>query len=143
MTTTKSASSAELVKKPPYSLEAEQAIIGGLMLDNQAWDKIQDKICQEDFYRTEHRILFRVIQDLAAKPQPFDVITLLNGLHLLDELDLAGGESYLFELANNTPSVANISAYTDIVREKSVQRQLIHVANEIADCAYLIEGLGT
>ncbi len=136
MTTTKSANAAELVKKPPYSLEAEQAIIGGLMLDNQAWDKIQDKICQEDFYRTEHRILFRVIQDLAAKQQPFDVITLLNGLHLLDELDLAGGESYLFELANNTPSVANISAYTDIVREKSVQRQLIHVANEIADCAY-------
>ena len=90
----------------------------------------------DDFYRTEHRILFRVIQDLAAKHQPFDVITVLNGLQLIEELDIAGGETYLFELANNTPSVANITAYAEIVREKSVQRQLIQVANEIADCAY-------
>jgi replicative DNA helicase len=136
MVSNKVVSQAESVKKPPYSLEAEQAIIGGLMLDNQAWDKIQDKLCQDDFYRTEHRILFRVIADLASKHQPFDVITLLNGLQLIEELDLAGGETYLFELANNTPSVANIVAYANIVREKSVQRQLIQVANDIADCAY-------
>jgi replicative DNA helicase len=132
----KSSVKEEQLKRPPYSLEAEQAIIGGLMLDNQAWDKVQDKLCIDDFYRTEHRILYRTVENLAAKQQPFDVITILNGLHLSEELDLAGGETYLFELANNTPSVANIAAYADIVREKSVQRQLIHVANEIADVAY-------
>lgn len=128
--------STDLIKKPPYSLEAEQAIIGGLMLDNSSWDKVQDKLCADDFYRTEHRILFRVIQDLAAKHQPFDVVTILNGLQLLEEIDLAGGEAYLFEIANNTPSVANIVSYADIVREKSVQRQLIQVASDIADSAY-------
>lgn len=128
--------STDLIKKPPYSLDAEQAIIGGLMLDNSSWDKVQDKLCIDDFYRTEHRILFKVIQDLAAKQQPFDVVTILNGLQLLDEIDLAGGEAYLFEIANNTPSVANIVSYADIVREKSVQRQLIQVASEIADSAY-------
>jgi len=135
MSLTKS-SQSDLIKKPPYSLEAEQAIIGGLLLDNQAWDKVQDKLCEDDFYRTEHRLLFRVIQELSAKHQPFDVITLLNGLQLREELDLVGGETYLFDLANNTPSIANISTYAEIVREKSVQRQLIQVANEIADCAY-------
>lgn len=136
VTRTKSQTQDIELKRPPYSMEAEQAILGGLMLDNQAWDKVQDKLCADDFYRTEHRILFKTIQYLSSKQQPFDVITILNGLSLGEELDLAGGESYLFELANNTPSVANISAYADIVREKSVQRQLIHVANEIADMAY-------
>jgi replicative DNA helicase len=136
ITNAKVSQKEEQLKRPPYSMEAEQAIIGGLMLDNQAWDKVQDKLCIDDFYRTEHRILFRTIQNLAARQQPFDVITILNGLNLGEELDLAGGEAYLFELANNTPSVANIAAYADIVREKSVQRQLIHVANEIADVAY-------
>ncbi|NDH09629.1 MAG: replicative DNA helicase [Gammaproteobacteria bacterium] len=124
------------IKRPPYSLEAEQAIIGGLMLDNLAWDKVQDRLCSDDFYRTEHKVLFAVISQLASKQQPFDVITILNGLHLSQDIDLAGGESYLFDLANNTPSVANILAYADIVREKSVQRQLIHVAQDIADIAY-------
>jgi len=132
----KASKTEEHLKKPPYSLDAEQAIIGGLMLDNSSWDKVQDKLCANDFYRSEHRILYRAIENLAAKQQPFDVITILNGLNHGDELDLVGGEPYLFELANNTPSVANIVAYTDIVREKSVQRQLINVANEIADVAY-------
>ncbi|KTC88476.1 replicative DNA helicase [Legionella cincinnatiensis] len=124
------------LKRPPHSVEAEQSIIGGLMLDNQVWDKISHKLCETDFYRTEHRILFRTISALAKKDQPFDVVTLLDGLTSHNELDDAGGEAYLFELANNTPSVANISAYAEIVREKSVQRQLIAVATEIADSAY-------
>ncbi|WP_133130092.1 replicative DNA helicase [Legionella yabuuchiae] len=128
--------SADPLKRPPHSIEAEQSIIGGVMLDNQSWDKISAKLCETDFYRTEHRILFRAISDLASKTQPFDVVTLLDTLKNLDLLDQAGGEAYLFELANNTPSVANISAYADIVREKSVQRQLINVANDIADSAY-------
>ncbi|ARM34847.1 replicative DNA helicase [Legionella longbeachae] len=124
------------LKRPPHSVEAEQSIIGGLMLDNQVWDKICHKLCETDFYRTEHRILFRAISALAKKDQPFDVVTLLDALTSHNELDDAGGEAYLFELANNTPSVANISAYAEIVREKSVQRQLIAVATEIADSAY-------
>lgn len=128
--------SLDLLKRPPHSTEAEQAVLGGLMLDNQVWDKISTRLCEEDFYRTEHRILFRAILDLVRKEQPFDVITLLDTLKNFDELDEAGGETYLFELANNTPSVANVAAYADIVREKSVQRQLIAVASEIADTAY-------
>ncbi len=128
--------SVDPLKKPPHSAEAEQAIIGGLMLENQAWDKISSKVCGDDFYRTEHRILFQAILTLANKNQPFDVVTLLDTLKSNNALDDAGGEAYLFELANNTPSVANVSAYADIVREKSVQRQLIAVATEIADSAY-------
>lgn len=124
------------LKRPPHSVEAEQSIIGGLMLDNQAWDKISTKLCEADFYRTEHRILFRTVAALSKKDQPFDVVTLLDALKSHNELDDAGGEAYLFELANNTPSVANVGAYADIVREKSVQRQLISVATEIADSAY-------
>jgi replicative DNA helicase len=128
------------LRRPPHSVEAEQSIIGGLMLDNQVWDKISTKLCEADFYRTEHRILFRAISGLSKKDQPFDVVTLLDTLKSHNELDDAGGEAYLFELANNTPSVANVNAYADIVREKSVQRQLIGVATEIADAAYNPEG---
>jgi replicative DNA helicase len=126
----------DTLKSPPHSAEAEQSIIGGLMLDNQVWDVISLRLCEADFYRTEHRILYHAITALAKKDQPFDVVTLLDILKSNNQLDDAGGETYLFELANNTPSVANISAYADIVREKSVQRQLIQVANEIADLAY-------
>lgn len=132
---TKRKSAADL-KRPPYSLEAEQSIIGGLMIDNQAWDKVQAKLCEADFYRVEHRILFHTIAYLAKKSQPFDVITVLNALKSVNQLDDIGTEAYLFELASNIPSVANINAYTEIVREKSVQRQLITVAGDIADCAY-------
>ncbi len=128
--------STDPLKRPPHSVEAEQAIIGGLMLENQAWDKVSTKLCEADFYRTEHRVLFRAVVELSRRGQPFDVVTLLDNLKSVDELDEAGGEAYLFELANNTPSVANVSAYADIVREKSVQRQLIAVASAIADSAY-------
>lgn len=124
------------IKVPPHSVEAEQAIIGGLILDNQVWDLLHSKICEQDFYRTEHRILYRAIVDLSKKNQPFDVITLLDILKDTDQLDAVGGEVYLFELANNTPSVANVAAYADIVRSKSVSRQLIGVASEIANAAY-------
>lgn len=132
--------SADPLKRPPHALEAEQAILGGVMLDNQAWDKISSRLCENDFYRSEHRTLFRAVVELAKKSHPFDVITVLDTLKSLDLLDDAGGEVYLFELASNTPSVANVSAYADIVREKSVQRQLIQVASDIADAAYNPQG---
>ena len=128
--------STDPLKRPPHSIEAEQSIVGGLLLSNQAWDAVSTKLCEADFYRSEHRILFRAIQSLANKDQPFDVVTLLDTLKSTNDLDDAGGEAYLFELANNTPSVANISAYADIVREKSVHRQLISVASDIADSGY-------
>lgn len=128
--------SIDPLKRPPHSSEAEQSILGGLMLDNEAWDKVNSKVCEADFYRTEHRTLFRAVTELVKRGQPFDVVTLLDNLKSNDSLDDAGGEAYLFELANNTPSIANVTAYADIVREKSVQRQLISIAGEIADSAY-------
>ena len=124
------------LKRPPHSIEAEQAIIGGLMLDNLAWDKVSIIVAEPDFYLTEHRMIYQALTDLSKRDQPFDVITVLENLKSTNHLNDAGGETYLFELANNTPSVANIRAYADIVREKSVQRQLIHVAGDIADSAY-------
>ena len=132
----KSQQSVDTLKRPPHSFEAEQAIIGGVMLDNQVYDKIETVLCETDFYRVEHRILYQAIMQLARKGHPFDVVTLLDTLKSTNQLDDAGGEAYLFELANNTPSVANVSAYAEIVREKSVQRQLISIAGEIADSAY-------
>jgi replicative DNA helicase len=127
---------ADPLKRPPHSIEAEQAILGGLMLENQALDKISMKLCEQDFYRGEHRVLFRAMLSLTQKSQPFDLVTIVDHLKSLHALDDAGGETYLFELASNTPSIANVSAYADIVREKSVQRQLITVATDIADAAY-------
>lgn len=126
----------ESLKRPPHSLEAEQSLIGGLMLDNQMFERVGDRLCEADFYRLEHRTLFRAIVHLMKKGQPFDVITVLDVLKSTNTLEDAGGEAYLFEIASNTPSVANIAAYADIVREKSVQRQLITVASDIADSAY-------
>lgn len=128
--------SVDLIKRPPHSVEAEQSIIGGFMLDNQAFEKVGDRLCEADFYRAEHRVLYRAIINLVRRNQPFDVVTVLDTLKSTNTLHDAGGEAYLFELANNTPSVANISAYADIVREKSVQRQLISIAGDIADSAY-------
>lgn len=127
---------ADPLKRPPHSIEAEQAILGGLMLENQALDKVTGKLCEQDFYRGEHRVLFRAMLNLTQKNQPFDLVTIIDHLKAIHALEDAGGETYLFELASNTPSIANITAYADIVREKSVQRQLITVATDIADAAY-------
>ena len=94
--------SSDPLKRPPHSVEAEQSIIGGFMLDNQAWEKVGEKLCEADFYRTEHRVLYRAILNLVNKNQPFDVVTVLDTLKSSHTLDDAGGEVYLFELANNT-----------------------------------------
>jgi replicative DNA helicase len=123
-------------KVPPHSIEAEQSVIGGLMLSNEAWDTIADRVCEEDFYRRDHRLIFRAIADLANQDKPRDVVTLSEWLSQRGELDQAGGMVYLGTLAKDTPSAANIKAYADIVRARSVLRQLIQAGEEIAGSAY-------
>ena len=124
------------LKLPPHSIEAEQSVLGGLMLDNNAWDAVSEVVVDKDFYRQEHRLIFRMMSKLVENTSPLDVITLSEALSKTNELEAVGGLSYLGELAKNTPSVSNIKAYADIVRERSILRQLISVANGIAGDAF-------
>ncbi len=130
----------ERLKVPPQSVEAEQSVIGGLMLDNQRWDQIADKVTPDDFYRKEHRLIFRAIASLCDENQPADVVTVSEWLEKNAELENAGGLAYLGALANNTPSAANVVAYAAIVRERALMRNLIRVANNVANSAYNPEG---
>lgn len=132
--------SSQVLKVPPQSVEAEQSVLGGLMLDNTRWEQIGDRLVADDFYRKEHRLIFRAIGALCEDNQPADVVTVGEWLEKNGELDRAGGLAYLGTLANTTPSAANIGAYADIVRERSVLRQLLHVANAVASSAYSPEG---
>lgn len=134
---------AEALKVSPHSIQAEQSVLGGLMLDNQTWDSIADKVVESDFYRKDHRMIFRAIEKLAEKQDPFDVITLSEALASAGQLDEVGGLAYLGTLAKDTPSAANIVAYATIVRDKSVLRQLIHVGTDISDSAFNPEGRDT
>ena len=131
---------ADKLKLPPYSIEAEQSVLGGLMIDNDTWEQVADQIAEEDFYRRDHRLIFKAIYTLAEKDQPLDVITLSEWLEQQKELDNVGGLSYLGALAKNTPTSANIKAYAAIVRERSILRQLIRISTEIAESAYNTEG---
>jgi len=131
---------ADRLRVPPHSIQAEQAVLGGLMLENGAWDQVADRVGQRDFYRREHQLIFHAIAALAERGKPFDVVTLAEELDHKGELNGAGGFAYLGALANDTPSAANIRAYADIVREHSVVRQLIRVGTEIADSGYRPDG---
>jgi len=135
-----SQSTAEAIKVPPQSVEAEQSVLGGLMLEGQAWDRVADKITEADFYRKEHRLIFRAIGALAEESSPADVVTVSEWLDKHQELQNAGGLAYLASLANNTPSAANIGAYANIVRERAILRNLIQTASRIAGSAYSPEG---
>ena len=128
------------VRMPPQSVEAEQSVLGGLMLDTHAWDKVADKLSESDFYRKEHRLIYRAVAALAEDNSPADVVTVSEWLEKNHELSNAGGLSYLASLANNTPSAANIGAYANIVRERALLRDLIHASNRIAQSAYHLEG---
>jgi replicative DNA helicase len=128
------------LKVPPHSLEAEQSVLGGLMLANEAWDRVADLVTDGDFYRLEHRLIFRRMAQLVEASQPIDVVTLADALNLAGELDRAGGFGYLAELARNTPSAANIRAYATAVRERSSVRALIAAAQAIADSGFNPEG---
>ena len=131
---------AEALRVPPQSVEAEQAVLGGLMLEGQAWDRIADKIGESDFYRKEHRLIYRAVAALAEANSPADVVTVSEWLEKNHELQNAGGLAYLASLANNTPGAANITAYAQIVRERALLRNLIHVSNRINQSAYHPEG---
>ncbi|HEX2667550.1 MAG TPA: replicative DNA helicase [Gammaproteobacteria bacterium] len=134
------ASALEAMRTPPHSLEAEQAVLGGLMLDNTAWERVADRVTEEDFYRQDHRLVFRAMAELADADQPFDAVTLSEWLQARGKLEQAGGLAYLATLARDTPTAANVRAYADIVRERSVLRQLIRVGGELAESAFRPEG---
>ncbi len=128
------------LKVPPNSIEAEQSLLGGLMLDNSAWDKVADLIIASDFYRKDHQLIFAGIAQLAETSNPCDVVTVSEFLDNRDELEAAGGLEYLALLSNETPGAANVRAYAKILRERSSLRSLISAGNQISGNAYATEG---
>ena len=128
------------LKMPPNSIEAEQSLLGGLMLDNAAWDKVADLIVASDFYRKDHRLIFAGIAELAETSNPCDVVTLSEFLDNRDELEASGGLEYLAMLSNETPGAANVRAYARILRERSTLRSLISAGNQISGSAFATDG---
>ena len=125
---------------PPHSLEAEQAVLGGLLLGNQYWDNVSERIIADDFYSFAHRAIFQEMESLIINQTPIDLITLDQALKNKGIIDEVGGFAYLAELSNNTPNAVNILAYADIVREKAILRELISVGNRIAEKSYFPKG---
>ena len=136
----RSSSSGDGLRLPPHSIEAEQSVLGGLMLDAAAWDQIADRVTADDFYRHDHKLIFETTAELIERSQPCDAVTLSGHLESKGLLDQVGGLSYLGSLARDTPTSANIRAYADIVRERSVLRQLITAGNLIVGSALETEG---
>jgi replicative DNA helicase len=128
------------VRTPPHSIESEQAVLGGLMLDVSAWDQVADMVRTKDFYRPDHRLIFDAIAALAGNAKPVDVVTVSEQLEKLGELENAGGLAYLGTLARETPTAANVRAYAELVRERSLLRQLIEAGTEIAGSVFNTEG---
>ncbi|MEC5388039.1 replicative DNA helicase [Uliginosibacterium sp. H3] len=123
------------LKLPPHSIEAEQSLIGGLLLDNSCWDRVADLASEVDFYRDEHRRIFRQIAILIEQGKPADIVTVFEALDKNNESQHIGGLAYLSEIANNTPSAANARRYAEIVRERAILRKLVTVGDEIAGSA--------
>jgi replicative DNA helicase len=130
----------EAARVPPQSIEAEQSVLGGLLLDNTAWDKVADLVSEHDFYRADHRLIFQHIGGLIEHGKPADALTVAESLERSGKLAEMGGHAYLGSLALNTPSAANIRRYAEIVRERSIMRNLAVVGTEIADSAYSPSG---
>ncbi|KVL58344.1 replicative DNA helicase [Burkholderia territorii] len=130
----------ESLKVPPHSVEAEQSVLGGLLLDNAAWDRIADFLSQGDFYRYDHRIIYEHIGRLIASTRPADVVTVYEALTTSGKAEDVGGLAYLNALAQNTPSAANIRRYAEIVRDRAVLRRLVSVADEISADAFNPQG---
>ena len=128
------------LRVPPHSVEAEQAVLGGVLLDNGAWDRIADVLTGAHFYRGDHRAVFDAVAGLCEDGQPCDAVTVAERLDRDGQLESSGGLAYLAELTENTPSAANIVAYAEIVRERAVLRDLIRTSAEIADAAFRPQG---
>jgi replicative DNA helicase len=130
-------------RTPPHSIEAEQSVLGGLLLDNGAWDRIADLVTAGDFYRHDHRLIFQAIARLIDHSRPADVVTVFEALESAGKAEEAGGLAYLNALAQNTPSAANIRRYGEIVRDRAVLRRLVTVGDEIATSALNPQGRET
>ena len=126
----------EALKLPPYSLEAEQSVLGGLLLDNTAWEKIADALTDADFYRADHRQIYRHITQLIEDNKPADALTVAESLERSGRLEEVGGQAYIGSLAVNTPSAANIRRYAEIVRERAIMRRLAAVGAEITESVF-------
>ena len=130
----------DALRVPPQSVEAEQAVIGGLMLAPDSLDRVGDFLTEHEFYRRDHRLIYRAIRELSEKNKPFDAVTLGEWFEANSLSEQIGGTGYLIELASTTPSAANIKAYAEIVREKAVLRQLIEAGTEIVNDGFQPEG---
>ena len=140
LSTTQLGSPVPVPRQPPHSEDAEQSLLGGIMLEERAWDQIADVVGGRDFYRPDHRLIFSAMGDLMERNQPLDAITVGDHLQRQDKLDDAGGRAYLARLVGNTPGAANIRRYASIVREHAMLRQLIEVGGDIAASAFESEG---
>ena len=130
----------EQIAITPHSIEAEQAVLGGIMLSNEHWDSVAERVQPSDFYNYAHRIIFEQMTELMRNNRPIDIITLDQALKDKGVLQDVGGFAYLAELSKNTPSAANILAYADIVRDRSDLRSVISAGNSIAEMAYHTQG---
>ena len=128
------------LKLPPHSIEAEQSVIGGLLLENEALDKVADILSAEDFYQFDHKTIFQHITKLIERNRPADIVTVAESLESTAELTQIGGIAYLGSLAQNTPTAANIRRYAEIVRERAIMRKLVTVGSGIAESAYSPNG---
>ena len=128
------------LRVPPHSIEAESSVLGGLLLDNQAWDRVADLVNDSDFYRYEHRLTYSAIAALVNASKPADVVTVFEHLQNLGKADEAGGLAYLNSLAQYVPSAANIRRYAEIVRERAILRKLVAASDEIATNAFNPQG---
>ena len=133
-------SRVQQLRLPPQSVEAEQAVLGGLMLAPEAFDRVSDLLGEHDFYRRDHQLIYRAIRELAERNRPFDAVTLGEWFESQGKAEEVAGGAYLIELASTTPSAANIRAYAEIVRDKAVMRQLIDVGTGIVNDAFQPEG---
>ena len=118
---------------PPHSLEAEQSVLGGLLLDDRAWDDVADRLEPADFYRPAHRLIFEVMRELAGDTQPIDVVTVSEAIRTRGLLEKSGGVAYLAELAEATPTASNVRAYAGIVAELAARRQVVGAVTGIAE----------
>ncbi len=132
--------SVQNLKVPPHSIEGEQAVLGGLLLSATAWDQVGDIVTEGDFYREDHRLIFRAISELSDAHKPCDAVTVTEWFEAHGKVDVIDGGAYVSSLVSGTPSAANVAAYAEIVREKSVLRQLIDIGAQISTSAFSSDG---